>query len=1720
MTAVLGAGTAQAYVAGGGSNLDGGGAAATYNTAVGYNAQANVTNAGPGSPNVPGGSAFGYGAQANAAGTTALGYTSVASAVNATAVGYNAKATAGNAVALGIGANASAIQSIAIGDLATVAAGSGSDAIVIGTMAGNNDTLGASAMAIGKVASAMGTNAVALGASAKAGTSAANSSPIAIGFQSEATEDGTVALGDTAHAYAANSVAIGLQSQSLDESSVAVGAKAKASGMQSQALGVSAESRGKWSLAAGTNAHAIGAASTALGPSAYANNTNDVALGAGSSTDSAVKTSSTTINGVTYNYAGIVPGSTVSVGSSGSERTITNVAAGRVDANSTDAINGSQLYAVASKPMSFAANSGTAIDRTLGQTLTISGGKTTTGTYSDANVNTVTNTTTNTIDVQIADSPKFGNITINDQSAGNIGKITGVADGAVTSSSKEAVNGSQLYAAKTHFYSVNDTTATDGNYNNDGATGKNALAAGVATSTTAENGVALGYKAAAGATNTKTGEVAKSMTAIGDSAKAASNNAIAIGTGAKAGGADTINGGFMDDAIAVGTGAAATGAESIALGKDSVANGPQNTAIGNGATANGNKSTAFGNGATTYNPEGLALGNSAKAKGSYAVAAGAGATTGDYEAIAIGHNANSGIDPKNPLTTPGTKYSVALGANSTVGLGADEGMALGHKANATVANSVALGANSQATAPVVPVSSATVGGVTYSGFAGTTPAGTVSVGSKGAERQIQNVAAGQITSSSTDAINGSQLYSVVNKPLTFTGNTGTVDKKLGETLSIQGKGTTAGTYVGDNLKTAVDANGVLQVQMTDKPVFTSVTTGNTVMNNNGLTITGGPSITVNGINAGDKKITNVANGNVTDTSTDAINGSQLYGAVNKPLTFTGNDNSAGDVQRKLGETLSIRGDASTAGTYSAANVKTITDPTTGTIVVQVADSPKFGNVTINDSNTGKITGVTAGDISDTSTDAVNGSQLKAVSDTANAGWTATDANGNKAQITPNGKVTFKGDSNVIVAQTGKDGAGEVDVQLKKDLNVDSVTTGNTVMNNNGLTITGGPSITVNGIDAGSKTITNVAPGVAGTDAVNVDQLKAQQTHYYSVNDNGVQGGNYNNNGATGINSMAAGVGASATADNSVALGANSSTAANLAQAAYVPVAGATIAGISPVGEVSVGSEGKERRVTNVAAGAADTDAVNVSQLKAVSDVANAGWTVTDANGKSAKISPNGWVAFKGDNNVTVDQTGYDGEGQMEVKLNKDLNLNSVTMGNTVVSNNGLTITGGPSVTIDGIDAGGKKITNVAKGENPNDAVNVSQLNSTVTGAKTRYYSINDNGAQGSNYENEGATGINAMAAGVGAGATAASATALGNNAKANNANDVALGAGSVTDVAHATSGTTIAGTDYSFAGANPTSVVSVGSQGNERQITNVAAGQLSATSTDAVNGSQLYATNQAVNTLDGRVTNVENTVNNIAGDITNISTGQAGMFRTSTDMKAPSPTPSGKNSAAGGAGAVASGDNSLAVGNGSQVTANNSVAIGNASVADRDNSVSVGSAGNERQITNVAAGVQATDAVNVSQLKAAQSGGVKYDTQADGATNYNAVTLNPGGSPTAIHNVQAGTATSDAVNVGQLNSAINNSQNWAKSYTDQRVNQMGKKSSAGTAAALAAANLPQAYQPNQSSAGVAVGNYQGQSAISIGVSTITESGRYIFKASATGSQQGGVGVGVGAGMVW
>jgi autotransporter adhesin len=328
-----------------------------------------------------------------------------------------------------------------------------------------------------------------------------------------------------------------------------------------------------------------------------------------------------------------------------------------------------------------------------------------------------------------------------------------------------------------------------------------------------------------------------------------------------------------------------------------------------------------------------------------------------------------------------------------------------------------------------------------------------------------------------------------------------------------------------------------------------------------------------------------------------------------------------------------------------------------------------------------------------------------------------------------------------------------------------------------------------------------------------------------------------------------------------------------------------------------------------------------------------------------------------------------------------------------------------------------------------------------------------------------------VALGTSATSNGVQAMALGTGSQAAFAGSVALGAGSTTDAAVATTGTTLNGTAYTFAGGAPGSTVSVGSAGAERTITNLAAGRISATSTDAINGSQLYATNQTVALLNSQITNLSNTVNNFPTSTGGTTNNTVGI---SPDNNTPS-SATGTNSTAVGAGAVASGNSSTAVGAGSSASGENSVALGAGSVASAPNTVSVGSPGHERTITNVAAGVNPTDAANV----------------------------------------------------GQVNQALEEAKNWSKDYTDQRfqsvdrdLDKLGNRANAGVASAMAMAGLGQAYQADQSTTGVALGTFHGETGLAVGLSTITESGRLILKLNGTTNSRGDTGASIGATMVW
>ena len=741
------------------------------------------------------------------------------------------------------------------------------------------------------------------------------------------------------------------------------------------------------------------------------------------------------------------------------------------------------------------------------------------------------------------------------------------------------------------------------------AGGQNAFAAGLDTHADNENTVAIGTNAnASGKTSTAIGQGAKashqSATALGDGAKALNDYATALGVTANASEAGALAVGMTSAAsawnsAAIGSNASASGSTSLAAGYKASAGSSNSLAVGSSAKATATDASAYGHIATAKGISASAFGHGANAEKDHTVAVGSAAQATELGAIAIGNDAQAtAIDAlangKNSralgerATAVGNSArannqdSVAVGngarASADYAFAAGTGsvakaagaVALGNDAKANHEGAVALGRASE-TAAAVGTSSATVNGISYSGFAGDAPDSTVSVGSDSLKRTVTNVAAGRINATSTDAINGSQLYltqaaignvgtTIKNilggnaalgtdgkLSMTNIGGTGkntiheaiqaannnanaanagftitadddaagiTADNKTikpSETLTIKGTGSLnagksfADDYNSDNIRTQVSGDGTITVGLKRDLDVNSVTAtdaaGNkTVTNAAGTTVTNAAgnstsvgangvvitppagsgknavALTGNGLNNGNNTITGVKNG---VAPTDAVNVSQLDAvktmAKAAKTEVTSSDNS-----------ISITPSANAA---TGATVYDLAVKTDGTTITKAADGSLKANTTaLTPSANGSIVAPTAADAGKLATagdiaNAINQAGFN-LTTTASAG----SVSGSSVSRVNAGKtVTIDAGKNIRVTQTGN----TVSIATQDNASFDSVTTGNTKIDNNGLTINGGPSVTQSGIDAAGNKITNVAAGTDPTDAVNVSQLNAR-----------------------------------------------------------------------------------------------------------------------------------------------------------------------------------------------------------------------------------------------------------------------------------------------------------------------------------------------------------------------------------------------------------------------------------------------------------------------------------------------------------------------------------------------------------------------------------------------------------------------------------------------------
>ncbi|TFO32219.1 YadA-like family protein [Escherichia coli] len=1373
---------------------------------IGKNSKANTFVNGSGASTALGYDAIAEGEYSSAIGsrTHAIGGASMAFGVSAQAIGdrsvalgASSVATGGRSMALGRYAKTNGFTSLAIGDTAladgekTIALGNTAQAYEIMSIALGDHAnaskeysmaLGASsvasaanAIAVGRDSAANGTDSLALGRLSLA--SAANA--IAMGAESEAAENAT-AIGFNADAIGKSSLALGDNASAGETNSIAIGQGSEASKLDSIALGSNSRSAGENAIALGNNSNAGGKNSLAFGFNTTANGDNAVAIGANSSAGA---------------------DNTVSVGSSSLKRKIVNMGNGDINNVSSDAINGSQLYAISKSVSDRLGGYHDDPDNVINSDGTLkaptyylqSGQYNNVGEALQSIDNNTLHWDSKSNKYSASHTVFNANGSVKSTSAKNI--ITDVADGTISATSSDAVNGSQLYNLK------QDALLWDG------------------TAFSAKHGTSN--------TNSK-------ITNVADGAVSASSK-------------DAVNGSQLYDL-------------------------KQDALLWDG--------TAFSAKHGTSN------------------------TDSKITNVLAGTVSSTSTDAINGTQLQSTASTITsyLGGGAAM---SNDGVFTGPQYNIGGKNYTNVGAALTALDNDALLWDATANSNTGAFSAAH---GTLKTASK-----ITNVANGDILANSYDAINGSQLYSLADSFTSYLGGGADINNAgvlIAPTYTIGSK-----TY--NNVGDALNAiNSSFSTSISDALLWDS--TANKFSAKHGGT---------NSI------ITNVADGTISSTSSDAVNGSQLYD-TSKYIA----DALGGDAEVNADGTM-------TAPTYSIANedyhsVGEALDALDDNALLWDEDAGAYN--ASHDGNASKITNVAAGDLSTTSTDAVNGSQLNA--------------------------------TNILVTQNS---------QMINQL-------------------------------AGNTSETYIEENGAGI-------------NYVRTNDNGLA---FNDASASGIGATAVGYNSVAEGDSSVAIGQGSSSSVD----------------------------------TGIALG-------------------------------SSSVSSR--VIVKGSRNTSVTENGvvigYDTtDGEL---------LGALSIGD---------------------DGKYRQIINVADGSEAHDAVTVRQLQNAigaVATTPTKYFHANstaeDSLAVGEDSLAMGAKTIVNGNAGIGIGlntlvlADAINGIAIGSNARANHADSIAMGNGSQT-----TRGAQTNYTAYNMdAPQNSVGEFSVGSEDGQRQITNVAAGSAD---TDAVNVGQLKVTdaqvsqntqsitnlNTQVTNLDTRVTNIENGI----GDI--VTTGSTKYFKTNTD----------------GADANAQGKDSVAIGSGSIAAADNSVALGTGSVADEENTISVGSSTNQRRITNVAAGVNATDAVNVSQLKSSEAGGVRYDTKADGSIDYSNITLGGGnGGTTRISNVSAGVNNNDAVNYAQLKQSVQET----KQYTDQRMVEMDNKLSktesklsGGIASAMAMTGLPQAYTPGASMASIGGGTYNGESAVALGVSMVSANGRWVYKLQGSTNSQGEYSAALGAGIQW
>ena len=1313
-----------------------------------------------------GGIAIGQGATTKVVNAIAVGSGTSADGAQAVTIGHNSRSTTNNSVALGNETRVASTNGFALGNNAR--AGYDENNQLIGldndqAFGSNARAYGGSSMAFGNDAKSSGGGAVSIGN----GSQSRGDWAVAIGNGSKALKQGSSALGTNATTNSSHSTALGWGSTTNGYADIAAGDGSVASGGNSLAIGVqSSTSTGAvGAVALGLSSKAEQTNSMALGVSANAAHERSVALGANSKTDATVSTPNQLVNGLWYkNYAGGSADSTISVGSDTVKRTITNVAAGRVNAQSTDAINGSQLYGVANtlgnlasttkgilggnaaldpdtgnlsmsnigntgkgtihdaikfnkdtidKGLNFDANTGGTKNNLLGSKVTIKGdGNNINAAITQANGDTTINMTLgNTVTIGAANP-----VTIN----GTTGHVTGLQNKDWNVDNPVAVSGRA--ATEDQLKKVNDKVNT-----NKAAIDKNAGDINTNKQNITKNAGDIANNKTDIAKNkqdisTINTKINKGLNFAGDTGTV-SNRQLGDTVTVKGGATGTLSDGNIG-VVSDGNGTLNVKLAKTLTGLDSVT--ASNTKIDNGGLTVGGKNYVSTTGLNANNQKitNVADGSSTNDAVNY----------GQLQAAIGGTAKASTVKAKDANVTVTESTNAAGGKEYTVGLG----------------NKITVGTANPVT---VDGDAGHVTGLTNTDWNVDNP---VAVSGRGAtEDQLKKV---------NDKVNTNKT--AIDKGLNFDGDSGAViNKKLGEKLSVKGGAT--GTLSDGNIGVESDGNGTLNVKLAKTlSGLDSVTAGGTTINNSGLTVGGKTYVSPTGINANDQKVTNVANGDVSANSKDAVNGGQLHDAknelINKGLRFDADNN---DVKtNKLGSKVTVNGD----GNITTEITQTGDDTTIGVKLnknlnvqtLTATDTVKAGGVTMGkhaDSNN-YVTGLDNKDWDVNTTNPVSGraateDQLKKISDVVkNQGAAATDYRLVKNTAAADNAYTVDSNGDVDLTVEDKNHAGQKETVKIKDVasksSLDKLNDRAVKYNlDNGAVDK--TKVTYEGPTYANKTggthVTNVAyaTGNDGSEAVNVDYLKdkikdsedalTNKGLKFDANSGGVK------TNKLGSTVTVKGEGNDADANYSgeniktfitqdqdgnttIDVKMNKNLKANsVAIAGKNGQDGVTIKG----GDAKNGVDGTSinRLVTE------DKDG-NTHTLATLDD----GMMYGGDTGNVIKKKLNNQVNVKGGISdesklATEDNIGVvsDGSDTLKLRLAKELKgLTSATFtnggNNTVINGDGMTINraGGNAVSLtkDGLNNGGNKITNVADGTDPNDAVNKSQLDKATAAAST------------------------------------------------------------------------------------------------------------------------------------------------------------------------------------------------------------------------------------------------------------------------------------------------------------------------------------------------------------------------------------------------------------------